>query len=165
MSTEGPFPPGWALCQPHIVKANSSLLLRLVLPSLACFPRRKGVLFCMHAPIHPSILPSIYQMCLGKSNVIRRLRGEGRELTSVTRSGLRQLLKSHLTSFRSVCAQLDSPPGFSVPGISQARILKWVVISLLQGIFQTQGSNPRLLHLLHWQADSFPLVPPEKPLF
>ena len=25
---------------------------------------------------------------------------------------------------------------------------------LLQGIFLTQGSNPHLLHLLHWQADS-----------
>ena len=29
--------------------------------------------------------------------------------------------------------------------------------SLLQGIFPTQGSNPRLLWLLHWQADSLPL--------
>ena len=28
---------------------------------------------------------------------------------------------------------------------------------LLQGIFPTQGSNPRLLYLLHWQADSLPL--------
>ena len=27
----------------------------------------------------------------------------------------------------------------------------------LQGIFQTQGSNPRLLHLLYWQVDSLPL--------
>ena len=24
---------------------------------------------------------------------------------------------------------------------------------LLQGIFPTQGSNPSLMHLLHWQAD------------
>ena len=29
--------------------------------------------------------------------------------------------------------------------------------ALLQGIFLTQGLNPRLLHLLHWQADSLPL--------
>ena len=29
--------------------------------------------------------------------------------------------------------------------------------SLLQGIFPTQGSNPSLLHLLHWQADSLQL--------
>ena len=28
---------------------------------------------------------------------------------------------------------------------------------LLQGIFSTQGLNPCLLHLLHWQADSLPL--------
>ena len=27
---------------------------------------------------------------------------------------------------------------------------------LLQGIFPTQGSSPRPLHLLHWQADSLP---------
>ena len=26
---------------------------------------------------------------------------------------------------------------------------------LFQGIFPTQGSNPRLLSLLHWQADFF----------
>ena len=29
--------------------------------------------------------------------------------------------------------------------------------ALLQGIFPTQGSNPSLLHLLHWQEDSLPL--------
>ena len=28
---------------------------------------------------------------------------------------------------------------------------------LLQGIFPTQGSNPRLLGFLHWQVDSLPL--------
>ena len=30
---------------------------------------------------------------------------------------------------------------------------------LLQGAFPTQGLNPHLLHLLHWQAGSVPLVP------
>ena len=35
---------------------------------------------------------------------------------------------------------------------------------LLQRIFLTQGSNPHLLHLLHWQADYLQLVPPEKPV-
>ena len=29
-----------------------------------------------------------------------------------------------------------------------------------QGIFLAQGSNPSLLNLPHWQADSLPLVPP-----
>ena len=34
---------------------------------------------------------------------------------------------------------------------------------LFQGIFLTQGSNPCLLHLLHWQADSLPLFHLENP--
>ena len=41
-----------------------------------------------------------------------------------------------------------SPPGLSVPGVLQARILEWVSIFF----FPHQGSNPRLLH---WQADSY----------
>ena len=35
---------------------------------------------------------------------------------------------------------------------------------LLQYIIMTQGSNPHLLHLLHWQADSSPLYHLESPL-
>ena len=31
-------------------------------------------------------------------------------------------------------------------GVLQARILEWVSLSLLQGIFPTQGSKPGLLH-------------------
>ena len=31
--------------------------------------------------------------------------------------------------------------------------------ALLQGVFLTQGSNLRLLHLLHWQPGSSPLTP------
>ena len=34
---------------------------------------------------------------------------------------------------------------------------------LLQGIVPTQGSNPRLLGLLHCQAGSLPAEPPRKP--
>ena len=33
---------------------------------------------------------------------------------------------------------------------------------LLQRIFPTQGSNPRLLYLLYWKAASLPLTPPGK---
>ena len=55
----------------------------------------------------------------------------------------------------TLCSPVDcGPPGSSVHGISQARILKWVVISFSEGSFLTQGSNT---HLLHWQVDSFPL--------
>ena len=39
-----------------------------------------------------------------------------------------------------------SPPGSSVNGISQARILELSCHPLLQGTFPTQGSNPGLLH-------------------
>ena len=42
----------------------------------------------------------------------------------------------------------------SVHGILQARILEWVAIILLQGIFLNQGSNLHLLCLLHWQMGS-----------
>ena len=34
---------------------------------------------------------------------------------------------------------------------------------LLHGVFLTQGSNPNLLHLLHWQSDSLPLGNKESP--
>ena len=61
------------------------------------------------------------------------------------------LLQSCLT----LCNVMDcSPPGSSVHGIYQARILEWVAVSFSRGIFPTQGSNP---HLLHWQVDSLPL--------
>ena len=36
---------------------------------------------------------------------------------------------------------------------------------VFQGIFLTQGLNPRLLCLLHWQAGSLPTEPPGKPYF
>ena len=56
-----------------------------------------------------------------------------------------------------LCLTLCDPSVSSVHGISQARILDWVVISSSRGIFLTQRSNLRLLRLLHWQADSVPL--------
>ena len=37
--------------------------------------------------------------------------------------------------------------------------------AILQGIFPTQGSNPHLLYLLHWQAGSLMLAPPGKPIY
>ena len=52
-----------------------------------------------------------------------------------------------------------SPPGSSVHGILQARILEWVTISSSRG-----SSRPRdLLCLLHLQASSLSLMPPGKP--
>ena len=52
-----------------------------------------------------------------------------------------------LSCVQLFCDPVDcSPPGSSVHGILQARIMEWVAKSLLQGIFLTQGSNPGLLH-------------------
>ena len=53
-----------------------------------------------------------------------------------------------------------SPPGPSVHGIPQARILQWVAMPSSRGSSQPRGLNPRLLCPLHWQAGSLPLVPP-----
>ena len=47
-------------------------------------------------------------------------------------------------------------------GILQVRILEWVASALLQRVVPTQGSNPCLFCLLHWQEGSLPLVPPGK---
>ena len=76
-------------------------------------------------------------------------------------SGAQGLVCMHAKSLQSCPTPWDSmdcsPSGSSVHGILQARTLEWVV-SLLQGIFPTQGSNPCLLCLLHWR-NSLPLVP------
>ena len=53
-----------------------------------------------------------------------------------------------------------SPPGSSVHGVLQASILEQAVIFLLQEMFLTQGLNPCLFYLLHWQAASLPLAQP-----
>ena len=65
----------------------------------------------------------------------------------------------------TLCKSMDfSLPGSSVHGILQARILEWVAMPSLGGIFPTQGWDQCLLHLLHWQVDSLPLVPLGKPM-
>ena len=53
---------------------------------------------------------------------------------------------SSLSLCLTLCDPMDySPPGSSVHGILQARILEWVATSL-QGIFPTRGLNLGLLH-------------------
>ena len=67
-----------------------------------------------------------------------------------------------LQSCLTLCDPTDyTPPGSSVHGNLQARIPG--CHALLQGIFLIWGLNRHLLCLLHWQAGSVPLVPPEKP--
>ena len=57
-----------------------------------------------------------------------------------------------------------SPPGSSVHGILQARILAWVARPPPGDLPDDLGIELRLLCLLHWQVGSVPLVPPGKPV-
>ena len=66
---------------------------------------------------------------------------------------------------------LCDPMDYCPPGSSEGACL-WeapgkntgvICYALLQGVFPTQGLNPRLLYLLHWQVGSLPLAPPGKP--
>ena len=63
-----------------------------------------------------------------------------------------------------------SPPGSSIHGIFQARVLEWGAIAFSEGywnglLFPSPGDlpNPCLLLLLHCQADSLPLSHQESP--
>ena len=47
-------------------------------------------------------------------------------------------------------------------GFSRSKNTEVGYHALLQRIFLSQGSNPRLICLLHWQAGSLPLAPPGK---
>ena len=60
-----------------------------------------------------------------------------------------------LSHVQLVCDPVDcSPPGSSVHGISQARILETIAISSSRGSSRPKGPKPHLLRLLHWQVDS-----------
>ena len=71
-----------------------------------------------------------------------------------------------LQSCLTPCNPMDcSPPGSSVHGILQARILEWAATPSSGGSFWLQGSNLCLPRLLHWQMASSLLAPPGKPSF
>ena len=55
------------------------------------------------------------------------------------------------------------PCGLLCPWDSPGKNTRMGCCFLLQGIFLTQGLNPRLLCLLHWEPGSLPLGPPGKP--
>ena len=69
---------------------------------------------------------------------------------------------SHFSHVRLCDPEACGPPGSSARGILQARM---GCSSLLGGFPPTQGSNLRLLGLLHWEATSLPLVPLGKPIW
>ena len=66
-----------------------------------------------------------------------------------------------LQSYLTLCNPMDcSPSGSSVHGIFQARTLEQVAIPSSRGSSQPRNQT-YVLHLLHWQPGSLPLVPPE----
>ena len=71
---------------------------------------------------------------------------------------------AHAQPCSTLCDPTDcSPPGSSVHGDSPGKNTGVGSHALLQGIFPTQGSNPRLWRLWHWQADSSALSHPGSP--
>ena len=63
-----------------------------------------------------------------------------------------------LQSCPTLCSPIDcSLPGPSVHGDSPGKNTGVGCHAFLQGILPTQGSNPRLIHLLHWQMGSLTL--------
>ena len=63
----------------------------------------------------------------------------------------------------TLCNPIDCrPPGSSVHGILQARILEWVAMPSSRMSSQPGDQTHVSLCLLHWQAGSLPLASPEK---
>ena len=65
-----------------------------------------------------------------------------------------------LQSCLSLCEPVDGLARLLCPWDAPGKSTGVGGHALLQGIFPTQGSNPRLLH---WQAGSSPVMPPGKP--
>ena len=58
-----------------------------------------------------------------------------------------------------LCNPMDySPPGSSVHGILQARILEWAVMPSSRGSSRARHRTTKLLCFLHWQAGSLPVA-------
>ena len=82
-------------------------------------------------------------------------------------SGLQSQLScyQHARLVTQACLTLCDPvdctlPGSSVQGDSPGKNTRVGCHVLMQGIFPTQRSNPRLLSFLHWQAGPSPLELP-----
>ena len=93
-------------------------------------------------------------------------RGEMRatSTTNLCSSSARALCANSLHSCRTLCHPTGlEPTRLLCPWDSPGKNAGVDCHALLQGVFPSQGSNPHLLCLLHWQACSSPLAPPGKP--
>ena len=92
----------------------------------------------------------------------------GRFFTTVPpgkpRQGLACMHAKSLRSYLTLCDPMDTRPArLLCPWDSLGKNPRVGCHFLLQGLLPTQESNLRLLHLLYWQAGSFPLAPSGKP--
>ena len=62
----------------------------------------------------------------------------------------------------TLCDPMDCSPQAPCPWESLGKNTGVGCHAIYQEIFLTQGSNPSLLQLLHWQEDSLPLAPAAK---
>ena len=74
---------------------------------------------------------------------------------------LSSCMLSHFRCVRLCHARDCRQTGSSGLGDSPGKNTGGGCLGLLWGIFPTQGLNPHLLHLQHWQASSLPCPPPE----
>ena len=71
-----------------------------------------------------------------------------------------------LQSCPNLCDPMDcSPPGSSIRGVLQARILKWVAMPTFRGIFLPRDQIKSHPCCLRWQVGSLLLAPPGKPYY
>ena len=86
--------------------------------------------------------------------------------------GSRSLLQGMFTSSRDLCnpgieprspaLQVDSLPSEL---LGKPKNTRMGCHAVLQGVFLTLGANSHLSYLLHWQAGSLPLSPPQATFF
>ena len=104
----------------------------------------------MKAKIKQTRFPSeiCYVNLLLNSNITSLITSSTRSFTSPP--PMCAMLCLVAQSCLTLCDPMDcSLPGFSVHESFQARMLEWIAIFFLRGIFPTQGSNSSLLCLLH----------------
>ena len=102
---------------------------------------------------------------LRNSEVHFQLNSQPRSILLMNIKVVDYISKCALQLCPTLCDPMDcSLPVSSVHGILHARIPEWIAMpSSREQIFLTQGLNPCLRHLLHWQVGSFPQVPPGEP--
>ena len=127
-------------------------MLRMHLLFMKLWRRKKSVLFFAITAQTSKAMDTVYDKCLVKMEKALDLYNKIFWEKQHSHNLLCVCAKS-LQSCPTLCDPMDcSPPGSSVHGNCPGKNTGVGCYALLQGIFRTQGSNPHLLCLLHWQA-------------